>query len=173
MPCDIIQLGNPILRRPAEAVAGTDIDPLVAEMLAAMEAADGVGIAAPQIGVSRRICIVASRPSVRYPLAPAMEPLVLLNPRIEWPSPEAMKEWEGCLSVPGIRGLVPRSTRVRVRYAEPHTGADTVGEFHGFVARIIQHELDHLDGLVFLDRVESTRELVTEQEYRRIMEQTK
>jgi peptide deformylase len=172
----ITQLGNPQLRLPTDEVekfGGPEIERLIEDLLESMEATGGVGIAAPQIGLSVRVCIVASRPNERYPYAPTLKPIAMLNPHLEWTAPTTAKDWEGCLSVPGIRGLVPRSTHVRVRYTEPQTGRVVVQEYRGFVARVVQHELDHLDGLVFLDRVESTRELASEQECRRIMAENK
>lgn len=123
-----------------------------------------MGIAAPQVGESVRLFIVASHPNPRYPNAPQMSPTAMINSRIVDHSPETEKGWEGCLSVPGIRGLVPRYTTIQVEY----TGRDGIlyqQTFTDFVARIFQHELDHLDGIVFLDRVETTQDLMSEREY--------
>lgn len=166
----IAQLGHPVLRAQARRVptpAGqTSFQSLIDDLLATVDEVGGVGIAAPQVHESLRLFVVASRPTPRYPAAPAMEPVVMLNPELVWRSDETEKDWEGCLSVPGIRGLVPRSTRVGVRYLTPD-GTTIESEYAGFLARIFQHELDHLDGLVFLDRVESTRELISEKEFQR------
>jgi peptide deformylase len=128
-------------------------------MPATLEDADGVGIAAPQVYESAALFIVASRPNPRYPDAPLMEPEVVINPEILERSDELVKDWEGCLSIPGIRGLVPRHRRIRARYRTIER------EFADFVARIFQHEDDHLRGIVFLDRLESTRDVVTEKAY--------
>jgi peptide deformylase len=127
-----------------------------------------VGIAAPQVGESLRVIVVASRPGERYPQAPLVEPLVMVNPELLEASAETETGWEGCLSIPGMRGRVARHRAVRVRFS------DLAGEVHelaleGFPARVFQHELDHLDGLVFLDRVSDSRQLVTEREYQRLM----
>jgi peptide deformylase len=97
-----------------------------------------------------------------------MEPTAMLNPELLWASNETEAGWEGCLSVPGIRGIVRRNRRVRVRYLT-RTGDIREEEYEGFLARIFQHELDHINGLVFLDRVADSRDLVTEKEYLRIV----
>jgi peptide deformylase len=129
-----------------------------------MVSSAGVGIAAPQVGKTVQLIVVASRPTLRYPHAPTMDPMAILNPQILSRSPELDLEWEGCLSIPGIRGLVVRSRRVVVAYLDRY-GQAQEREFTGFPARIVQHEYDHLLGQVFLDRVESTQALISEQEY--------
>jgi peptide deformylase len=111
---------------------------------------------------------VASRPNPRYPEAPTMEPEVVINPEILERSGDMIKGWEGCLSIPGIRGEVPRHRRIRTRY-QTAGGQQIEREFTGFVARIFQHEEDHLRGIVFLDRLESTRDIVTEREYQKLL----
>jgi len=94
----------------------------------------------------------------------------MINPEMTWASSDREKDWEGCLTVPGIRGLVPRHRAIRVRY-HTRNGALIETEYEGFLARVFQHEVDHLDGLVFLDRVESTEDLVTENEWKKIIAQ--
>jgi peptide deformylase len=126
----------------------------------------GVGIAAPQVFVSERVLVVASRPNARYPQAPLMEPVVMVNPELLGVSEAQEWGWEGCLSVPGLRGKVPRHRAVSVRYSDLRGQTHEV-DLEGFPARIFQHELDHLDGLFFLDRVEDNKNLVSEQEYLR------
>lgn len=163
----IIELGNPLLRQrshPIEDVSGDRTQQLIAHLLAIVKRSNGVGIAAPQVGENVRLFIVASRPNPRYPYAPEMEPTAMINPRILSHSQETEKGWEGCLSIPGIRGLVPRYQAIEVEYI----GQDNQihrQELTDFVARIFQHELDHLDGIVFLDRVETTQDLMTEREF--------
>jgi peptide deformylase len=167
----IIQLGNPILRQTAEPIADlTDelLQKLIDDLIATAASSNGVGIAAPQVARSYRLLVVASRPTPRYPHAPTMEPTAMLNPKIVARSAELVKDWEGCLSVPGIRGLVPRHRAIEVEYSD-RDGQLQRQELTDFVARIFQHEYDHLDGMVFLDRVESTQELMTEQEYQKMM----
>ncbi len=126
--------------------------------------ANGVGIAAPQVASSRAIFIVASRPNPRYPDAPSMEPLVVVNPEIVERSGDLVPGWEGCLSIPGFRGLVPRHPRIVARFLTVD-GEAVERTFEGFIARVFQHEDDHLRGLVFLDRLASRRDVVTEKEY--------
>ena len=167
----IAQLGNPILRlkaQPVSQIADKKLLELIDSLIATANDANGVGIAAPQVSESCRLFIVASHPSDRYPHAPTMEPTPMINPQIISHSDEIAKDWEGCLSVPGIRGLVPRYKQIEVEYInregelEHHVLTD-------FVARIFQHELDHLDGKVFLDRIESEQDIYTEAEYQSII----
>ncbi|MBE9129439.1 MULTISPECIES: peptide deformylase [unclassified Coleofasciculus] len=170
----IAQLGNPILRQPAQPIDNVrdeHFQQLIDALITTAVVSSGVGIAAPQVSKSYCLFIVASRPNLRYPHAPAMEPTAMINPRIIAHSNERVRDWEGCLSIPGIRGLVPRYRGIEVEY----TSRDDKlyrKELTDFVARIFQHEYDHLEGIVFLDRIESTQNLMTEQEYqRRIIEQ--
>lgn len=168
----IAQLGQPVLR----GVGGKIADPgdpavqtLIDDMLVTVADADGVGIAAPQVFEPLSLFIVASRPNQRYPAAPDMEPTAMINPEILWMSDEKEKGWEGCLSIPGLRGLVPRSLRIGVRYLTRKGVAREV-EYADFLARVFQHEFDHVQGVVFIDRVENTRELITEKEYIRSLQ---
>ena len=165
----IAQLGQPILRR----VAGKITDPedpvvqaLIDDMLVTVADACGVGIAAPQVYEPFSLFIVASRPNLRYPDAPEMVPAAIINPEILWVSDEREKGWEGCLSIPGLRGLVPRHRRIGVRYLT-RKGELREDEYVDFLARVFQHEFDHVQGMVFIDRVESPNDLMTEKEYSR------
>jgi peptide deformylase len=124
-----------------------------------------VGIAAPQAYRPLRLFIIASRPNPRYPAAPDMAPLAVINPVVIEASEEKEKDWEGCLSIPGIRGLVPRHTWVAVSFTN-RDGRREERTFTGFAARIFQHEHDHIEGTVFLDRT-CSKELATEKEYQR------
>ena len=165
----IIQLGDPILRSCAQIVNNIRderIQKLIDDLIATVVQANGVGVAAPQVAESHRLFIVASRPNPRYPNAPTMEPTAMINPQILAHSTEIVKGWEGCLSIPGIRGSVPRYEAIEIEYSD-RDGKLQKQEFTGFVARIFQHEYDHLDGIVFLDRLESTRDIITEQEYQK------
>ncbi|WP_299415151.1 peptide deformylase [Acaryochloris sp. IP29b_bin.148] len=167
MQREILQLGNPKLRqiaRPIENPTHPNIQSLIDDLIRTMEQSNGVGIAAPQVGVDLQLVIVASRPTLRYPHAPQMAPMAMINPRFMPIGEEKVKDWEGCLSVPGIRGLVPRLNAISVEYQD-RNGQPQQGAFQDFVARIIQHECDHLQGYIFVDRVETTRELITENEY--------
>lgn len=168
---EIAQLGNPILRQKARLVEDFNdpiLSALIDSLLETVASANGVGIAAPQISQSYRLFVVASRPSIRYPHAPTMQPTVMINPQIIAHSEEKVKDWEGCLSIPGLRGLVPRYQTIEVEYYD-REGQRQRQILTDFVARIFQHELDHLDGLVFLDRLSSNQDLFTEQEYQKIV----
>ena len=165
----IIKLGNPILRQKAVAVENIqnqEIQNLIDELITSVAQANGVGIAAPQIAASYRLFIVASRPNARYPHAPEMPPTAMINPQIIAHSSEMVKGWEGCLSVPGIRGLVPRYQKIETEYTD-RNGNLQKQELTDFIARIFQHEYDHLEGLVFLDRVENNHDLISEEEYQK------
>ncbi|MGB5595615.1 MAG: peptide deformylase [Crocosphaera sp.] len=159
---EIAQVGNTILRQPAQLVTDVTegkIQQLIDSLLSTAMNANGVGIAAPQVSQSYRIFIVCSHPNPRYPDAPLMEPTVMINPRLLSHSEETVKGWEGCLSVPGVRGLVPRYRAIAVEYLD-RQGKLQHQEFTDFVARIFQHELDHLNGILFIDRVENSEDLV-------------
>lgn len=163
----ILQLGDPRLRQKATWVENTQdesIQKLIDNLTVTVTQAHGVGIAAPQISASYRLFIVASRPNLRYPHAPVMEPTAMINPRIIAHSQETISGWEGCLSVPGLRGLVPRYQAIEISYTDRH-GKLQKQELTDFVARIFQHEYDHLDGVLFIDRVESYANIITEENY--------
>ncbi len=167
----IAQLGQQVLRQPARLVADPlepTVQALIDDLLETVADANGVGIAAPQVYEPLALFIVASRPNPRYPHAPAMEPSVMINPEIVWASSDTETGWEGCLSVPGLRGLVPRYRRIVVRYLT-RTGEMLEEEYADFIARVFQHEFDHINGLIFIDRVKSSRDFVSEKEYQRIV----
>jgi len=167
----IAQLGQPVLREVAKRIerpGDPAVQSLIDDLLVTVADANGVGIAAPQVFVSLSLFIVASRSNPRYPNAPDMEPVAMINPELIWASSDKEKGWEGCLSIPGLRGVVPRHTRIGVRY-QTRKGEVREEEYSHFLARVFQHEFDHVQGVVFIDRVESTRELVTEKEYLRLV----
>ena len=163
----ITQLGHPLLRQRAAEVDNVlteQCQQLIKEMMQAVSESNGVGIAAPQVYRSVRIFIMCSQPNARYPDAPLMKPTAIINPEIVHYSSEKEKGWEGCLSVPSMRGFVPRHTQITVRYLDQQ-GHQQQKELHGFIARIFQHELDHLNGLTFIDQLESTKDLISESEW--------
>ncbi|MBD2189266.1 peptide deformylase [Pseudanabaena mucicola] len=167
----VCKLGNPQLReiaQPITDVCDRKIQQLIDQMLITLKESRGVGLAAPQIGQSLQLLIIASNPNDRYPDAPAMEPTAMINPKIISHSDQMEKGWEGCLSVPMIRGLVPRYREVEVAYIDCQ-GNQQIAKLTDFVARIFQHEYDHLEGKVFLDRVETNLDLVSESEYYKII----
>jgi peptide deformylase len=166
----ISTIGEPILRHRSTVIPqlpDAQLDELILDLIATADAANGVGIAAPQVASSLRLFIVASRPSPRYPHAPTMVPTTMINPEIVDRSGELVAGWEGCLSVPGQRGLVLRDREIEVKYLTPQ-GELVRRELTDFVARIFQHELDHLDGILFPDRVANPTDLITEAEYLKI-----
>ncbi|MDX2213016.1 MAG: peptide deformylase [Oculatellaceae cyanobacterium bins.114] len=163
----IAQLGNPVLRQTAQPIyhiQDVEVQTLIHNLLETLRQANGVGIAAPQVGHSYRLLVVASRPNARYPHAPLMEPIAMINPHIVSHSEEMVSDWEGCLSVPGIRGWVSRYKELEVEYTTSD-GKIERRELSDFVARIFQHEFDHLNGMVFLDRLENMQNIMTDQEY--------
>lgn len=170
-PYGIVQLGAEVLRQVAGPIAdatGIETQALIAALADTLAGTQGVGLAAPQVGVSKRLIIVASKPTSRYPNAPLMAPTVMINPSFRPNSNTQEKDWEGCLSIPGIRALVPRYKEITISYTDQH-GANVNQQLSGFVARVFQHEYDHLEGLVYLDRIESTRDIVAESEYFRLI----
>lgn len=163
----IAQLGHAVLRQRAEEVTdilAAECQQLIAQMMVAVQEAGGVGIAAPQIHHSKRIFIMCSKPNDRYPDAPLMAPTAIINPEILHYSQETEKDWEGCLSVPSMRGLVPRHKQITVRYFNQQ-GEQQQQNLTGFIARIFQHEMDHLNGLTFIDQLDSTKDLISESEW--------
>jgi peptide deformylase len=142
--------------RPVEAFDTPELHTLIADMFETMQAARGVGLAAPQIGVGLQLVIFGFERAGRYPDAPAVPRTVLLNPRIEALSGEMEEGWEGCLSLPGMRGSVPRHTHIRYRGFDP-SGAPLEREAEGFHARVVQHECDHLSGRLYPSRIRDFR----------------
>jgi len=169
---EIAQLGDKVLRQKAEAVADVhdaEIRQIIEAMQSTLASTSGVGIAAPQISESKQIIIVASRPTPRYPSAPLMEPTVMINPWFQAVSETKEKGWEGCLSIPGIRALVPRYQEIMIRYTDQR-GNTVQSKLSGFVARIFQHEIDHLIGKTYLDRVEDNSDIFSESEYLKLQD---
>ena len=150
----IVKYGHPGLHKPAGPVKEIDgtIHKLLDDMVETMYAAPGVGLAAPQIGVSQRVVIFGVDKNPRYPDAEEVPFTVLVNPTLTMLAREVESDWEGCLSVPGMRGVVPRYTKLR------YTGTDEEGNpidrtVEGFHARVVQHECDHLDGILYPQRM--------------------
>lgn len=159
---DILKMGDPRLLRIAQPVTAFDTDELhllITDMADTMRAVNGAGLAAPQIGVDLQLVIFGTRDAnPRYPDRPLVPPTVLINPVITALGPEEEEDWEGCLSVPGLRGLVPRASRIR------YTGFDPYGDpidrtVDGFHARVVQHEVDHLIGRLYPTRMRDLTKL--------------
>lgn len=152
---DVIRMGHPVLRqraKPVEKFGTPELKQLVQDMVETMEFKNGAGLAAPQIGVSQRVVIFGVEHNPRYPDAEPVPFTVLVNPKLVMLTREVEEDWEGCLSVPGMRGVVPRYTKLR------YSGFDADGnpierEATGFHARVVQHECDHLDGILYPQRM--------------------
>ncbi len=153
---EILKMGDPRLLRVAEPVTKfntPELDALIADMFDTMHAANGAGLAAPQIGVNLRLVIYGFKQNTRYPDAPSVPETVLINPKLRPLSAERDDGWEGCLSVPGLRGMVPRFRALH------YEGFDQFGnvisrDAEDFHARVVQHECDHLDGILYPMRIE-------------------
>jgi peptide deformylase len=167
----ILQLGDPRLRRAARPVdvaelAGPDVQNLIDDLVATMRAASGAGLAATQVGTDLRVCVVEVDHNPRYPYKPRIPLTILVNPVITPLTDEQFANNEGCLSVPGIRGTVNRFTEINVA-ASDRTGAPLDFAVRGLSAGTFQHECDHLDGLLFLDRVIDPATLTTWENFER------
>jgi peptide deformylase len=154
----VLKMGEPLLRQVAAPVQRFDAEltALVADMNDTMRALNGAGLAAPQIGVGLRVVIFEVTSNPRYPDVAPIPYTVLVNPELTPIGDEQEEGWEGCLSVPGLRGLVPRFNRLRYRgYDIEGTAIDRTVE--GFHARVVQHETDHLDGILYPQRMRDLR----------------
>ncbi len=151
----VLRLGDPRLLQVANEVSdfnSPELDMLIEDMFDTMAAEDGAGLAAPQIGINLRVVIFGFEKNPRYPDSTAVPRTILINPQITALSEEVEQGWEGCLSVPGMRGVVSRFKHIR------YTGFDAAGnaidvEANGFHARVVQHECDHLDGIIYTQRL--------------------
>jgi peptide deformylase len=169
---EVLRMGHPVLRekaKPVEKTGTPELRALVADMKETMAAKNGAGLAAPQIGVSQRVVIFGVQKNPRYPDAEEVPFTVLVNPKLTMLTRDVESDWEGCLSVPGMRGVVPRYTKLR------YTGTDEEGNpiervAEGFHARVVQHECDHLDGILYPQRMQDmgtfgfTKELFPDEE---------
>lgn len=169
----VARLGHPVIRRKAERVLADEIkskafQTFIDHMIETMREYQGVGLAAPQVHVSKQIAVLEVKENRRYPGAPKIPLLVLINPVITARSKKLIEDWEGCLSIPDLRGPVPRNESLICE------ALDRAGEFvklkaGGFFARVIQHEWDHLRGDVYLDRMRDLRSLSHLAEFERFV----
>ena len=151
----ILRIGDPRLRVVSEPVTAFDtpeLHALVEDMFDTMAAADGAGLAAPQIAVPKRVMVFGIEHNPRYPDAEAVPTTVLVNPEYEVTDDTPVSGWEACLSVPGMRGWVPRHSGIRYRGFDPY-GEPITRDVAGFHAIVFQHEYDHLDGVLYPDRI--------------------
>ena len=156
---DILRMGDPRLlerSREVDRFGTRELDRLLEDMRETMKAADGAGLAAPQIAVPLRVVIFGLEENPRYPEADPVPYTELVNPVLTPLSDEEEDGWEGCLSVPGFRGVVPRYTRLRYEGFDPK-GRRIAREVDGFHARVVQHECDHLDGILYPQRIRDMR----------------
>lgn len=170
---EIVELGNPLLRekaKPVENLSDPFIQELIDDMICTCANSNAVGISAPQVGHSLRLFIVASCPTPAYPNTPTIEPMVIINPLIVSHSGEYDVGWEGCLSIPGLRGKVSRRKYVEAKFVRRDGEVDQL-HFYDFVGRIFQHEFDHLEGVMFIDPLRSDPEsFATAKEYNKLMD---
>jgi peptide deformylase len=155
----VLKMGDPTLLKvaaPVERFGTPELASLLADMRDTMEHLNGAGLAAPQIGVGLRVVIFGVKSNPRYPEVEPVPDTVLINPVIEPLSDEVEEGWEGCLSVPGMRGLVPRYARLRYS-GRDERGEPFAREAGGFHARVVQHECDHLDGILYPMRIPDLR----------------
>lgn len=167
----ILQRGESVLAQVANTIENInthEIKQLIDNLKVTMKNANGVGIAAPQVGVSLRVFLMESAPSERYPNAPLFPLTVLINPSIIKTNNLQELGWEGCLSVKGKRAQVSRYTCIEVKFQD-ETGKKHHQTLNGFIARIFQHELDHLDGITFIERLNHEADVINEQQW---LEQT-
>jgi len=167
----VARLGHPVLRGIAgdvtpDQLSSPALQKLIDDMIITMKEYDGVGLAAPQVHVSQKLAVLEVADNPRYPHKPRVPLAVLVNPKITPLSNETEEDWEGCLSVPEIRGRVPRYTNIRVE-ARDRNGKELDFVAAGFHARVIQHEWDHLNGKLFLDRMRDFSTLTYLQEFAR------
>jgi len=166
----IIEIGHPALRARArdvgdEELATPELRRICDDLVETMRAASGAGLAAPQVDVPLRVFAVEVGDNPRYPYKPRLRRRVLVNPVVRPVGDEMYGSYEGCLSIPGLRGLLPRFAEVEVTYADPD-GSEHCERFGGLSAGTMQHELDHLDGILFPDRVEDPTTLCTWEMFR-------
>ena len=167
----VTRLGHPILRKITENVLvgelqSAEMQKFIDDMIETMKEYDGVGLAADQVHESKQVAVLEVADNPRYPQKPKVPLTVLVNPKITPLSDETEEDWEGCLSIPDLRGLVPRYKSIRVQ-ALDRNGAELDFIAEDFHSRVIQHEFDHLNGKVYLDRMRDLSTLTFLQEFTR------
>ena len=170
----VLRMGHPDLRRTSrnlkpEEIGTTAFKQLVKDMEETMEHHKGIGIAAPQIGQNVRLSVIEfSEDSARYPNMGGLKRTVFVNPKVQIVKPDSQTFWEGCLSVPGLRGLVERPSHVKVDYLNER-GEPQHLEAEGFLATVLQHEFDHLDGVLYVDRLKTPQDLAFIEEFQQFI----
>lgn len=169
MALDIIEIGHPVLREVATEVSADELASektqlFIDELIDTRKQANGAGIAANQVALAKRIFVVEVQDNPRYPYKPEYPLTVMVNPQVEFLTKDRYQSFEGCLSIPNLRGSLPRCPQVRVTGIDRH-GAKLDFEVKGITAATFQHELDHLDGILFPDKVEDTKTFCTWNEF--------
>lgn len=175
MKRDICRMGNPVLRVSAEKVVLSELNTpefkaLLEDMLDSMKASGGIGIAAPQIGISKQVALIELQGINRYSETFNLPLTTFINPEIEILDQTLQGYWEGCLSVPGMRGFVERPRHVKVSFLN-ELGEKQVLEAEGFLATVIQHELDHLFGTLYIDRIKDPKLFMYQEEFDKYIQQ--
>ena len=167
----VAKLGDPILRQKAALVdleflnsQDNKMQALIDDMIETMREEDGVGLAGPQVFQSLRLVVIECSLNERYSEAPNIPLIILINPSIKYYGEDTVLGWEGCLSLKDLRGLVPRSSKIIMEYFD-QKGAPVTVNAEGFLAVVLQHEIDHLDGKVFLDRMTDLSQLAYVEEF--------
>ena len=171
----ICRMGNPILRKKALEVPKTflktdEFDRILSDLHDSMKHYGGIGIAAPQIGIERQIALIELIGFNRYGEEVNLPLTTFINPRIEFLTEDLQGFWEGCLSVPGLRGFVERPKKIRVSYMN-EKGEDKLIIAEGFLATVLQHELDHLDGVLYVDKVKDPKLLSYQEEFEEFIQE--
>lgn len=166
---EVIKMGNPLLRETSEIVdvkkiASKDFQQFIDDLIDTMQAKNGAGIAAPQVGALIRLFAMEMKDNPRYPEKETFPLSIVINPEIEFLSEEKTASWEGCLSIPGIRGMLKRYKHIKINGLD-RNGHRFETELNGFAAIVAQHELDHLNGILLIDRMDSMETLTFEEEF--------
>lgn len=166
---EIIKMGNPILRQGAipltkEEILSDETQNLIAEMREVMKEAEGIGLAAPQIGISKHLAIIEIPSESRYEESEATQFIVFINPQIKVLDETKQGFWEGCLSVPGLRGFVERPRKIQIDYLNEKAEEVSI-EASDFLATVFQHEIDHLNGILYVDKITDMTKLSFNEEY--------
>ena len=162
----IALLGHPVLRTRAKEVldpSAPDVQSLVDDLFSEMIETNTVGLASPQMYQSVRVFVMRSRKGIRFPNAPEIPPFEVINPEVVFESSDFVKGWEGCASMPGYRAMIRRPQIISARWTD-HNGRSVEQQLNDLAARVFLHELDHLDGIMFIDRMDSIKDLVSEKE---------
>ena len=170
---EIVELGDPTLRKackPVKNISTSEIQELVLAMFKSLEKAQGVGLAAPQIGLNIQLFLASPQGNAKAPYTSIKDGLVVFNPRLEPLGKKTETDWEGCLSIPGFRAPVKRFCKIKLQYTN-FFGEEVSEVYEDFDARVIQHEYDHLQGVLYLDHLQNLDHLMTENYFTKLIEE--